>query len=329
MTIAHSGTRFARGAFARGYAETGAFPVAPMAHAACRAIEESPLSGPRLTRRIYEAGRAEGRRASREHAHTVLYDFHSSKLRELLAPVLAALAVTELTAQVVAHAQALTAAGLTVVHRRRQIAALILLALKAHMTAEQRGALVALNAAGWAHATAQGRAEAQTSPVGTKRGGPPDGAKVAAAAVAALALVSDDEAQAAGIAWTEEQLNAYALWAAVEAGDGAAVNDAAKKVTAALVSSTAASKSYADALHKTLNQAFVAHVQNVAPTTLYRWVVNSGNPCPTCETLSAEGPWTASQLPTSPPLHPNCQCNLEVAGTAALVMTSTSATSTP
>lgn len=308
-------TAFARAAFAAGYAQHGTFPIPSQARALCRAIEESEHTGPHVAHLIVEAGGQAGHRAAREKAHDDLYDFHSAELATIIAGILRRLDATALASELVRHAAEQASAQADPVLRRRAVAGLAIAAVKAQITGDDRVALTTLNAAGWAHATAMGTAEAQASP---PKGGPPDSAKVAGLATAALAALPDSSTGQV-LGWTDEQLNTLAMGAALAAGDGAAFDDAVKKVKDSLTSTTRATKVYADQLHNTLNKAFVAHVRTTTPTAWLNWVVNSGNPCPTCTSLAAEGPYAIDATPTDPPIHPNCLCSWEVAAAPVLV----------
>lgn len=330
---------WARLAFGAGYAEHGPLPVPPMAVVRLRAIQESHLTGPAVGRLIIEAGRAEGKRAKRERAHKRLYDFHAAELAAALLLMLQRMDADEVARQVVENAATQTRAGASAVVRHRAVASQALTAITAHVHGDDRQELAALNAQGWAHATAYGIGEAQASSgpstdagaVATAaappiKGGPPDPALVAAAAATALKAIPTAEAATASATWTDLELQTVAMGAALAAGDGSAVDEAVRKVKARLVDTGRATKVYADQLHGAVNRAFVGHLQRLYTTVQINWVVNSGNPCPTCTANQAASPYPATQLPTYPPLHPGCLCNLELASAQLPVLASVTAT---
>lgn len=300
---------WAHAAFSIGYAEEGVFPAPEQAATACVAVQEAPLTHPAVLPLIVEVGRFHGRRARRERAHKKLYDYHSAEMAGVLAVILKRLDTKTLTASLLAKAADQTAAGQNAIARRAAVAGVAYVAIANQVQSDERQTLQTLNSAGWAHATAYGTAEADATP---KTGGPPQMAKVAGLAAAGLALVQPTSADAATAGWTELELRTVAMGAALAAGDGAALGDAARSVTEALTSTGRATRAYADGLHQAVNRAFVARTQALYPDALYNWVINSGNPCVQCTELATEGPYAAAALPTTPPIHPGCQCNYEL-----------------
>lgn len=299
----------ARAAFAAGYGELGTFPIPAHAVATCRAIEASPFVGPEVEHLILEAGRAAGARAAREKSHDDLYDYHRAELGALLAPVLGRIERDHVAHELVTQAQVQTQAGATAVERHQALMPVALGAIRAAVHPEDRTKLDTLNAAGWSHATAYGQAEASATP---KDGGPPEAAKVGALALGALTAMGATTGTAETATWTDAELETIAMGAAMAAGDGKAFDDSVRQVVEKLYSATRAQNVYVAQLHQALNQAFVTHAVQTFATPQFAWIVNSGNPCPTCTALAAEGPYAAGALPTTPPLHPNCLCVLEV-----------------
>ena len=303
-------TDLARQAFALGYAEEGVFPVPERAKAAALAVQESSIDDPRTARLIMEAGRTEAKRSKREKAHKRLYDFHSTDLAAALLPILKRLDIEQLSKDLALVAAYQADAGSDPVPRRRAVAGAALAAIAAQVHADDRRNLDTLNAAGWAHATAYGQAEAQATP---EKGGPPDSAKVAAAAAVALKAISSSDAEAASQGWADLQLQSIAMGAALAAGDGASLGDAARKISAALVDTGRATQGYADLLHATVNQAFIAQMSQ-QPGALFNWETDV-DPCDDCIDYSLESPYEANDLPACP-AHPNCRCNVELASTS-------------
>lgn len=311
-TWAHAG-------FALGYAKEGVFPVPEPVKSACLVVQETPFDHPAVLPLIVEVGKLHGQRAKRERGHQKLYDYHSAELAALLAVILKRLDVEALTAAVLKTAADQHAAGQDPVPRRQAVSGVAYKAISAGVQSDDRANLQALNSAGWAHATAYGKAESQATP---QSGGPPKMAKVAGLATAGLKLIQPSVADAATNTWTEMELRTIAMGAALAAGDGAALGDAARAVSQALIDTTRATQAYADGLHQAVNQAFLTQSQATYPAATYNWVVNSGNPCPICTGDAAGSPYSAVDLPGAPPVHPRCQCNLELTsvGAAPLVM---------
>lgn len=314
---------WAHAAFALGYAEEGVFPVPELATTACLAAQEGDIAHPVVLPFVVEVGRLHGQRARREKAHQKLYDYHSARLAAALAVVLKRLDVPTLTAALLHKAAEQTAAGQAAVARRHAVAGVAYVAIAAQVHSDDRQALQAINSAGWAHATAYGTAEADATP---KSGGPPKMDKVAGLAAAGIELVQPTTADAATAGWTELQLRTIAMGAALKAGDGAAVGDAARAVSDELVSTGRATKTYADGLHQAVNRAFVARSNALYPEATYNWVINSGNPCPTCTANAAGGPYTAADLPGSPPIHWGCLCNIELTSVGTPLVMATAVT---
>lgn len=289
--------------FAAGYAREGVLPISRRARAAVLALEHAPDG-----RLILEAGRREGKRASREAAHKRLYKRHSKELGLALLTVLDRLDLGALPQQLVDHATQQAAAGATPAVRRRAVAGLALTAIGAQVHAEDRQALDTLNAAGWAHATAYGTGEAQASPA---RGGPPDPAKVAAGAAVALKEISTSDALSASTGWTDLELKSIAMGAAMAAGDGSALGDATRAVKKALVDSGAADGTYTDQLHAAVNKAFLAQSTAANPGALFDYCTD-GNPCDDCIENELEFQGVPEADCPEIPVHPNCLCGLEL-----------------
>lgn len=300
---------WAVGAFAYGYGEYGTFPLPPRAIVECALIESSNATVPALGPLIVEAGRTEGKRAKRYKGHKTLYSVHAAELAKVIEAILKRIDIAGVAKDIVALAAQNADSGATPVARRASVQAHVRQIIDAHATAEDLTALHAVNASGWAHATAYGTAEAESTP---RRGGPPDSAKVAAGAAAALNLVSHDDAVAATAEWSVAQLDTVAMGVAVAASDGKALGDATRKVTSALVDSGRASKVYADQLHRTVGQAFVARVQADAPEAQFNWVNGGPNPCEACIQDALDSPYDADDLPDYPE-HVGCMCDIEMA----------------
>lgn len=290
-------------AFVEGYAETGVAPMPLRAGATLAALLEVALPEVLIT----EAGRKEGRRAAREKAHADLYDFHSAELAAGIGVVLSRLDSEQVARDLVDKAAAHTAAGDTPVMRRRAVRGAALAAIASHLQAKDRGDLDTLNAAGWAHASAHGTAEAQATPA---KGGPPDMTKVAAATAVALKAIPDSEAQAASAGWLDTQLSTVAMGAALAAGDGAALGDATRQVTQALLDTGRATSAYTDALHQTVNDTYVDTIRAAVPEALFDFVNGGPDPCDDCIEAALESPYEPADLPDCP-AHPNCYCNIE------------------
>lgn len=286
--------------------------------ATCLAIQETAdqlIEHPGASDLILEAGRTEGHRDNREAQHMALYSFHSANLSKALTPVLARLDTAEIARQTVEHAGAQAQAGADPVSRRRAVVTLVLGALTAQVHADDRTTLDELNADGWAHATAQGRAEAQATPA---KGGPPDTALVHGLALTALAALTRNGTTDAASIWTDEQLRTIAMGAALASGDGAAVGEATRKVTAALVDTDRATMTYANQLHQAVNAAYVQQIAAQAPEALFNWVT-AADPCDDCTDAQLSGPYAWADLPSCP-LHPRCQCNCEQDTTASAAL---------
>jgi hypothetical protein len=299
-----------RTAFALGYAEHGECPLSGRVVAISRVLDECLGLEPLL---ILEAGRREGKRASREARHSRLYTFHSKELASTLSPVLQRLP-DELASQLADSASAHAQAGQTPVLRRRAVAGIAFASIATTLTAEERQALDEENAAGWAHATAHGMGEAEATP---KSGGPPDPAKVAAAGAAALLLIAPSQASSAAVGWTDLELHTLAMGAALAAGDGHDLGESTRAVASALVDSGAATTEYANQLHAAVTTAYIQSTQENYPGRLYNWVV-SADPCANCTDNQLASPYTWDTVPGCPE-HPHCQCNVEMAGESALV----------
>jgi hypothetical protein len=299
---------WAHAGFALGYAEHGTFPVAKRTRASCLAIQETALQfdSPQVAPLIIEAGRAEGKRSARETEHRKLYDFHSAALAGALGVILKRLDVDAVATQVSDHAAALHAAGSDPVARRRSVAGLVLAAIRAQLHAEDRQTLDGINQDGWAHATAYGQAEAQAT---SAKGGPPVPKLVAGLAATALVQISKGEAESAAASWTTLQLQTIAMGAALAAGDGSALGDAARAVKASLIDTGRATAAYADQLHGAVVQSFIAGIQAKDAEARFDWVTDA-DPCPDCEDYEIEGPYAAEDLPDFP-AHPSCRCDIE------------------
>lgn len=302
------------GLFATGYAENGSVPVPLRAKATMRVLHES--TAPAVW--IFEAGRKEGSRAAREKAHDGLYAFHVAELAAGLNAILQRLDAGEVAARLLDEARAHAGAQTDPVARRRALKGTALTAITAQVHGTDRSDLDALNAAGWAHATAHGQAEAQATPA---KGGPPDMSKVAAGAAIALKAIPDSTAADASAAWLDTQLSTIAMGAALAAGDGSALGDATRQVTKALLDSGRATRAYTDQLHQAVNAAFVQSIQAQTPESQFDFVNGGPDPCDDCIEDALESPYDADDLPDCPE-HPGCLCNIEQ---AAPVMAAASA----
>lgn len=259
---------------------------------------------------VLEAGRTEGHRDHREAQHTALYEYHSANLAKALQPILGRLDTAEIARQSVEHANAATQAGMNPVMRRQAVTSLVLAAIAAQVHADDRQTLDGLNQDGWAHATAQGQAEAEATPA---KGGPPDTALVHGLALTALATLTRGGSPGAQVAstWTDQQLHAIAMGVALASGDGAAVGEATRKATAALADTGRATKTYAMQLHQSVNATYVQSIMTQAPDAQCDWVT-ADDPCDDCEDNADESPYDAGDVPDCP-AHPNCLCNVEQA----------------
>lgn len=300
---------WAHAGFALGYAEHGVFPVSPAANASCVALQETSqrFDAQPVIGWIVEAGRTEGKRSAREKAHRKLYGFHAAELSGLLAPILGRLDLDAVSAALVAKAKEQADAQYAPVDRRKAVQAIALASIAQHVTTDDQQNLNAANAAGWAHATAYGTAEAQSTP---PAGGPPDPSKVAAAAAMALSQIEAGTAADATATWTATELQTIAMGAALAAGDGADLNRAIRAVKASLVDTGRATQVYADELHGAVVQAFVSNAVILRPDVLFDWLTDA-DPCEDCEGYAIEGPYLEVDLPDFPP-HPNCRCAVEV-----------------
>ncbi len=290
-------------AFATGYAEHGTFPVPLRARATMRAIQETDAPVWLIT----EAGRREGHRATREKAHATLYDFHAGALAKALSPILARVDTDDLARALLEKARAHTEAGDDPVTRRRALKGVAAATIAAQVHAADRADLDALNAAGWAHASAHGQAEAKATPA---KGGPPNMAKVGAAAAVALRAIPASTAQDASADWLDQQISTVAMGAALAAGDGSALGDATRQVSSALLDTGRATRAYTDALHRTVNQTFVQSVLAERPEAQFDFVNGGPDPCDECIEAALESPYDADEIPDCP-MHSGCYCNVE------------------
>lgn len=298
---------WARSAFALGYAGDGTFPIPDRAQRECLAAQEAAndVPGPHLMRLVTEAGKDEGKRASRAAGHSKLYAYHSATLSALFAPVLAKVD-TSLAPHLVDVAT--QQAHLDPVARRKVVAATALAGITPHLTSDGRKAMDAANADGWTHAYARGIGEAKATPAS---GGPPDPKKIAGFAAGALLVVPSATASSAGPAMTTNELNAIAMGAALAAGDGTAP-DVAAKVASALLDTDRPSRTYIDGLHKVLSQAFLDQLKADNPNGQTDFVTSGGNVCPLCLEIEGANPWQTDSVPV-PPQHFSCMCHLELA----------------
>lgn len=305
-----SSAEWAHAGFALGYAQFGSFPVSDHAKVACLAAQESAsrFDSP-SAHLILEAGRTEGKRSARETAHRKLYDFHTAALGAVIARILKRLDLDTIAHDVVQHSQFQDAALSDPVTRRRAVQGIALAAILAQVHGADRQEIDGLNADGWAHATAYGQAEAQA-------GGPPDPAKVAAAAALILAQIDSGTADSAVMGWTTVEFQALAMAAALAAGNGADLGEATRKVKAALVDTGRATKAYADQLHAAVTQAYVNRTQAQTPGVLYNWVT-ADNPCDECIDNELASPYEYTDLPEYP-AHPNCLCDIEAVAAALI-----------
>ncbi len=308
---------WAHAGFALGYAEDGVFPIPLRAEASCLAAQESTdeQAHPAVVTVVTEAGRKEGRRAARAKGHVALYGYHASVIDALLAPVLKRIDSAALIPDLLATAAHQAGAGTAATERHRVVAAAALVAIRAAMTSDERHQLDKANADGWAHAHAQGSAEAQATP---DKGGPPDPKKVAALATTALASVPTTVADQVGRTWTSDELASAAMGIALAAGDGAATAEASRKIAQALVDTGRATRTYANGLHQVVMTTYLDQITAANPGRTVNFVT-AGNPCPTCLEIEGENPWDPLSVPV-PPVHFNCQCHLELATQPALVM---------
>lgn len=303
-------TELTRVGFAAGYAEDGTLPFTGRTRAVATAIQEAAIGASdfgSVAGLILEAGRTEGKRAKREKRHSRLYQLHAAELAKAIGAILGRLAVADLAAQLVQLAAAQATAGQTPVLRRRAVAGAALTAIMAQVHSDDRLTLDGINSDGWRHATAYGTGEAESTPPG---GGPPLPAKVAAAASVALALTTRSEADSASAAFLDQQLQAVAMGAALAAGDGTDLGEATRKLTASLVDTGAATRTYTDQLHSAVMQAYVNRTSQDRPGALYRWVT-AANPCDECIDDELDSPYPVDQLPECP-AHMYCQCNIEL-----------------
>lgn len=293
-----------REGFAFAYTETSnGAPMSMRTQATCLAIQEAEAFPPDL---ILEAARTEGHRDAREAQHIALYDYHSANMAKAVAPILGRLDHAEIARQAVDHAQQQAQAGSDPVMRRRAVVSLVLGALTAHVHADDRKTLDDLNADGWAHATAQGQAEAQATPA---KGGPPDTKLVTGLAITALAQITRGGGALTASTWTDEQLRSIAMGVALAAGDGSALGEATRKVTAALTDTGRATMTYANQLHQAVNAAYVQQINAATPDALFDWAV-AADPCDDCTDNQLNSPYAWADIPMCP-AHPNCQCNVE------------------
>lgn len=301
-------------AFAYGYGEIGPLPPPARARATAQAIAESELTTIEFGPLIMEAGKVEAHRARREKAHDVLYTFHAAALGKAWSKVLGRIDADATTAKVLELADQHAKSGSTVQVRRASIAAYVKTVIDGHTQPTDAAEIAGLNAAGWAHATAQGRAEAQSTPEG---GGPPNAKLVAAAAAGVLKVIPEQLAVAATQEWAEMQAHTLAMGVAMAAGDGSALGEATRKVTTALLDTGRATRAYTDALHQAVNTAYVQYIQAQLPEARFDFVNGGPDPCDDCIEAALESPYEADDLPECP-LHANCYCNIEQ--TSASVM---------
>lgn len=294
-------------AFAYGYGDVGPLPMPRRAQASARAIAESELTIPELGPLILEAGRTEAHRARREKAHDALYALHAAALGKAWSTVLARIDVDATTKAVIELADQHAKSGSTVQVRRASVAAYVKTVIDGHTHPTDAAEIAGLSAAGWAHATAHGRAEAQST---SEKGGPPDAKLVAAATAAALKLIPERLAAAATEEWGDLQAHTLAMGVAMAAGDGAALGEATRKVASALSDTGRATKTYTDALHRAVNDAYVQSVQAQAPEAKFDFVNGGPDPCDDCIEDALDSPYDADDLPECPE-HSGCYCNIE------------------
>lgn len=294
-------------AFAYGYGDVGPLPMPLRARAAARAIGESDLTTIELGPLILEAGKVEAHRARREKAHDALYAFHAGALGKAWSTVLGRIDLDATTKKVLKLADQHAKSNSSVQVRRASIAAYVNTIIDGQTHPTDAAELAGINAAGWAHATAHGRAEAHSTP---ESGGPPNAKKVAAATAATLKLIPERLAVAATEEWTDLQAHTLAMGVAIAAGDGSALGDATRKVTSALTDTGRATKAYTDALHQAVNHAYVAQIQANVPEAKFDFVNGGPDPCDDCIEDALDSPYDAADLPDCPE-HPGCYCNIE------------------
>lgn len=299
---------WARMGFAIGYAEHGTFPISPRTLAACRAAQESApdLPLPLIVEAITGVGRDEGKRARREVAHHRLYMIHKGAMTAAWNTILMRLNATALAPAILALAAQHDDAGTDAIARRRAVASAVAVIIARQIHTADRQNLDALNADGWSHADAYGTGEANA----THRGGSlPDPVLVGAAAGLAYRELRQGRAETATQGWTDQQLNALAMKTALTAGDGTARDAGA--VAETLTDSGAGLGAYADELHAAVTGAYLLQMNGLFPEATYN-LVTTANACDVCLDLEVNNPYPANEVP-DPPIHQNCQCNLELA----------------
>lgn len=311
---------YARAGFALGYAEDGTFPVGPDTTAACLAACEvfAETGHPDLLGLVIESGRQEGRRAALRRRRQDLYDRHKKVLAGLFAFLARGLDVDRLAADAATLAHQLATNPHTgAVDRRRRVATGVAVAVGQAATTEWRGQLADANAEGYGDAEVEGAAEAEAS---DGQPGPPAPSKVAEKyeLLGTAGIVSRVSAAHAGAVWSDEQLSAFSMGAAMAAGDGADLHAATHAVAMALSDGSWALQVYEDQLHQALLGSYVAAALARNPGQLvYYLSCDDDRVCPIC-TGYEDGPdgagsaWPAESAP-EPPVHPRCRCWLELA----------------
>jgi hypothetical protein len=261
---------------------------------------------------IYEAGKQEGRRAKREVAHAHLYRIHANEVGAVWRRVLKRVPKRQsyVDSEILAHARASAAAGDDSPQRRRVVATFVAALIRQALKDDDRAQLDQLNADGWAHASAYGSAEASSTP---RNGSMPLPDHVDGLANKLVPEFSPHAAQQSH-GWTNAQLAAIAAGAAVLAGNGLE-KDQQSKVVGALSDGDYAERDYVDSLHSTVVMSYMGMMSGLYPEALYN-LVTTTNACDVCLGLEQQNPYSAIEVPEVP-VHPNCQCNLELAQAGA------------
>lgn len=261
---------------------------------------------------IYEAGRIEGRRTRRELAHSHLYRIYANEVGRQWQRILGRVSLNREAPSILAHATQAIAHTKDPPSQRKLVAPVITGLLLGAMQPGDKENLDLLHAEGWLHASAYGTAEANATPRG---GSVPLPAKVSALASGLTKDFDPAYADHQTQTWTSLELTAIAMATAIAA---VSIVKATKKnaspdpsaVADALVSAPAEGE-YGDLLHAAVTGAYMKQMSGLYPEALYN-LVTTTNACDVCLDLEQGNPYTALEVP-DPPIHPNCQCNIELA----------------
>lgn len=299
-------------AFAAGYAESGNFPVPEWVRVAAGVA--CGLAGADSSL-VETAGRAEGRRVTLIRRRQQIYDQHRAVLMPLAGQLAAAVHVDDMTRGLANVVQSSTEA---MTGRQRsdavKAAGLAILLRTLRSTDGLSAAWQQANADAYTEATAEGHAEASSSPA---TGGPPDPRLVAAAFEAAALGLAGNLAWKTANTWTERQLSGLAGDLARATGTITDASLLASPIMAALKDALGVAYYLEDSMHGAYAAGFAVYAQQASQTVNFT-TVGDGKVESLCASYEAANPWPPDDVP-SPPVHGDCRCWLETEDSAVPV----------